>query len=443
MKTMLVAFTVKNYRSIVETTLNMSCSSPPKHLAKERVATLISDINENQVAEVSPIAAIYGRNASGKSNFLSALLHLKKIVKKGSIKNAYDSNKLQTNGDCTEFLIRYTCPTTGSELETLYTYQVIYNETSILKETLCADQEILYMVDNVNGAHNYAGLCNKDYPDAHLEELRKTECLDENSRQTRLLLSWLAKKYTNLNLKVFSAYDYFISYVHSRSTVYRISYDFFNILHDAWPVKEQRNTVLKQISEYLANLDTGITNISYNEQIVNIDDDIDLESLQNFSLNGNDCWMKVVNKQLMRESYFSEHINDKGERVSFPISRESAGTNLLFSLLVFTIYAAQRHGSLVVIDELDRSLHPLLLKQFLTWFTNPEYNKNETQLIFTLHDTELLSSKILFPHEFRIIEKNNKEGTKLKRLCNEQFEFIDLRNDYLQGAFAGIPYAHI
>ena len=103
--------------------------------------------------------------------------------------------------------------------------------------------------------------------------------------------------------------------------------------------------------------------------------------------------------------------SDKGKvvgSVNFSFEeRESSGTNKLFDLsgpIFDTLYT----GATLVIDELDAKMHPLISQYIIELFNNPETNPKNAQLIFTTHDTHLLSQKILRRDRFGLQRKTHK-----------------------------------
>ena len=77
---------------------------------------------------------------------------------------------------------------------------------------------------------------------------------------------------------------------------------------------------------------------------------------------------------------------DSDKMAEIPLSLESAGTLKMFALYP-ELQRVLEKGSVFVIDELNARLHPLLVRNFLLTFLNPEINTNHAQLVFTTHDT--------------------------------------------------------
>ncbi len=126
-------------------------------------------------------------------------------------------------------------------------------------------------------------------------------------------------------------------------------------------------------------------------------------------------------------------------KAEFSYEDESQGTQKLFALagpLVDII----RKGKTLVIDELDRSLHPLLVRQIIKTFQDPIRNTTGAQLIFSTHDATLLDSDLLRRDQIWLVEKRPNQSSELVPLI----EFSPrkgeaLENRYLSGSYGGIP----
>ena len=133
------------------------------------------------------------------------------------------------------------------------------------------------------------------------------------------------------------------------------------------------------------------------------------------------------------------------KRFSMKIS-ESAGTNRLFDI-IYLIMSALAEGSPLVVDEVDRAMHPLITKYVIGLFNNAKTNPKGAQLIFTTHDTNLLSSKIFRRDQIWFVEKDKTESSDLYCLAEfKDAEGVKVRNDrsfekdYIQGKYGAIPY---
>ena len=110
------------------------------------------------------------------------------------------------------------------------------------------------------------------------------------------------------------------------------------------------------------------------------------------------------------------------DTASIPLEEESAGTLKMFALYD-SFKRAMENGGLLLIDELSSKLHPLLVRDFIISFIDPEINKNGAQLVFTTHDTWHLSNNILRRDEIWFTQKDE-DG------CSELYSLADFRTEY-------------
>jgi AAA15 family ATPase/GTPase len=125
---------------------------------------------------------------------------------------------------------------------------------------------------------------------------------------------------------------------------------------------------------------------------------------------------------------------------------ESSGTNKVLDLVAY-ILMGLKHEHVIIIDELDAKLHPLLTKQIVKMFNDPAINTNNGQLIFASHDTNLLSYAGLRRDQIYFTEKNEYEETDLYSLAEfREPNGTKVRNDrnyekdYIEGRYGAIPF---
>ena len=139
------------------------------------------------------------------------------------------------------------------------------------------------------------------------------------------------------------------------------------------------------------------------------------------------------------------HMIDSDDDAKLPLHQESAGTLKMFAMYP-ALHEVLEKGGVLCIDELNSRLHPLLVRNFILTFLNPEINKNHAQLIFTTHDTWQLSNQLLRRDEIWFTEKDEKGLSNLYSLA----DFVDedgsrIRKDenyeknYLLGKYGAIP----
>lgn len=120
---------------------------------------------------------------------------------------------------------------------------------------------------------------------------------------------------------------------------------------------------------------------------------------------------------------------------------QSAGTQKILSMF-FPIYNLLNNGGVMIIDELDITLHYSLIKEIIKMFNSVEYNKKNAQLIFTTHNLLLLDFNLFREDQIWFLENNDvSTGTELYSLSDiEGYEKNKyLLRDYLNGNFGGIP----
>ena len=156
-------------------------------------------------------------------------------------------------------------------------------------------------------------------------------------------------------------------------------------------------------------------------------------------------WMTLmqeegVDMETLETTFF--HTGKDGETVPIPFQDEdeSLGTLRLFHL-ASTIIDALDHGHVLVVDEIDDSLHPLLIQAILDLFHNPQLNRNGAQLIFNTHDTTLLNLETLRRDQIWFVEKDREGASHLYSLLefNPRGD-VAVGKNYLQGRYGAIPF---
>jgi len=135
----------------------------------------------------------------------------------------------------------------------------------------------------------------------------------------------------------------------------------------------------------------------------------------------------------------ARHVASKGEDVSLPFHQESDGSKRLLNLLP-ALYKLKAAGGVFVIDEIERSMHPILARKFVEFFLKAARESN-SQIIFTTHESTLLDLELLRRDGIWFTEKDETGATRLYSLAEFKVR-SDLRIDkgYLQGRFGAIPF---
>ena len=150
-----------------------------------------------------------------------------------------------------------------------------------------------------------------------------------------------------------------------------------------------------------------------------------------------------INISNVKISTLHEIENEDGNKTHFELDlhEESLGTQSLF-FFSSVLKEAFEKGKVIIIDEIDRSLHPLLVEFIIKLFHNSEINKNNAQLIFNTHDTNLLSLNNFRRDQIWFTEKEPKKGTTdlypLDDFSVRKTE--NIQKGYLNGRYGAIPF---
>jgi uncharacterized protein len=133
--------------------------------------------------------------------------------------------------------------------------------------------------------------------------------------------------------------------------------------------------------------------------------------------------------------------NQHVDKVVFNLDEhESEGTKKLISLSGPLVDTLQR-GRILIVDELDARLHPLLTQKIIRLFNDPRSNPNHAQLIFATHDTNLLDNHLLRRDQIWFTEKDRQGASHLYSLADFKVRNdASFEKDYIQGRFGAIPY---
>lgn len=419
---MLLEFTVENYRSIYEKkTLTLEADMALKECCE-------SNRFEYNKYNLLRTISIYGANSSGKSNIISAMQKMSTCVLSSIRLN--DNDEL----DFDPFLlIENNSKPTMFEVIFLkgnycYRYGFRYNLNRIIDEwlfrkTTPRSKEQIMFVRNKDGIY---------VDDSNFSEGVGYE---EKTNDNRLFMSLCQQLGGQISRDVI---NWFQSEFNVISGLNNNDYNSFSKL--LFHKKEESS---KEALEFFKKLKLGFNKIitHVEEPVIPHNVPTELRALFQKQFQGK--------KSIELDSVHNLYSN-KGEiigTINFSFEeRESSGTNKLFDLsgpIFDTLY----NGSVLVIDELDAKMHPLISQYIIELFNKSETNPHNAQLIFTTHDTHLLSQKILRRDQVWFTEKDAKEQTDLYSLIDIVLpDGTKPRNDanyeknYIAGRYGAIPY---
>lgn len=410
-KFMLLSFRIKNFKSFAgDAELSMIASSIKEHSS--------SLINANGI-KILPIAAFFGANGCGKSNFMEAfaimhdlILHYGKCEKKLMLKEfispfIFDENSLK---EPSEFEISVYDSKTKKE----YRYGFAITKQKIVEEWL--------FMKTFSLTKNLKEKCifyrNNKLVDSDIlnEEKKEIDFVNSLTAEDELLITNLGKR---RNSKYSFIYDWMNQYNH-----------FIDYANDINEVLSSSN--MQEIFEFLYNDKKALKEVS---SLLNMIDESVLKVVIEKELD---------NKMNERFIPYSIHKNDKDEFLKLPFYSESCGTKKMLAFSVHLLSALEM-GLTLFVDELDSKLHPLILRYIVGMFTNKDINTGGGQLIFTSHNLICLDANDLRRDEIWFVEKNNQRSALFSLY---DFKETNVRNDlsfgkhYLNGRFGAVPFAN-
>ena len=395
---MLCQFTVKNYKSIRdEVTFDMQVASISEH--EDRI---IKDQDDEMYL---PVSAIYGPNGGGKSNVLAALHTLvAKILRPLYATEDNEDKVLLQKRIIVEPFAFSDSKNEPTEFELFFRTELAeYRYILHVKRDLVI-YESLDRVKLETGRRS--ALYKRDDKGIVLKGAFAKLKVSDDLSKTLTLLSYLGIAYKG-NAVVKDVLNWF-----------EFGVDFLNYGN---PIQELRMA------------------ISTSEDVKHLM----LEMIQEMDLDIVD--FRVEEKENDRIEVFTKHLVDDVE-TELSLSDESSGTKKLFGLLPF-IATSLLDGTVLVIDELDAKIHPVLLRHIIMMFNDMKINRHKAQLIFTSHDLSTMNSEVFRRDEIWFVAKGNAQNSKLYSLVefkNEKGESVrkDAKFDkqYLEGKYGADPY---
>ena len=371
-----------------------------------------------------PLALLFGANASGKSNILRAFGAMRDMVL-GSVRlnpedalDEYDPFLLseETKEKETEFEIEFLY-NQGSK-ERHYRYGFSFTDEAI-------KEEWLYRVGKKADTRLFSRGKNGVSIGRFFPEGKGRE---GDLHENRLFLSLTAQLKGELSTSIISWFNqcYFASALYSERYM-RKTYELF----------KSGSEYAEKAKAFLRDIDVAVRDLSIKEETIESEDfPKELQEILGDLLKEE---IKGLRVQSTHNRYDSR--GDLTGKEVFELRRqESEGTQKVAELLGL-IFGTLERGELLVIDELDAKLHPLLTRAIIQLFTNPKMNKQGAQLIFTTHDTNQLNLDYVRRDEIWFTEKNQREETQLyAHIEFDNFEESDLiADEYVRGRYEAIP----
>ena len=426
---MIISFSVENWMSFRDpTTFSMVASRERQH--GERVPKL-----GKYRTRVLPIVAIYGGNASGKTNFFKALSFARTLVVEGTRPDSLipietflldAEEKSRPSRFAFELLID----------ETIYNFSFVVTQKAVLEERLVkitsTSEKVLY--DRRDGNPDFDISLAKD-PFLHFafrgtrdNQLFLTNSVSQNIDNFRPVYDWF--KDTLVLVAPDSRFG---------------SFEFFDEGH---PLYTAMNEMLPWLDTGIAHLDSEeipLENISIPEPLKTELQKEVKEGRSAHLVRENPADRIVITREdgeLIAKRLVTYHSKSDGAEVRFEIRQESDGSLRVIDLLpAFIDLSAQVSQRVYIIDEIDRSLHPLLIRHLLEMYLTCCSAETRTQLLLTTHNVMLMDQQLLRRDEMWAAERDESGVSSLFSFSDYKDVRYDkdIRKSYLQGRMGGIP----
>jgi AAA15 family ATPase/GTPase len=416
---MLIRFAVENHLSIRDRQELSMVAAPLQDSG--------ADLMSVNGIKLLPAALLYGANASGKSNLISALSFLRRAVS-SSHSGAEPKSKVPVS----PFRLDQKSKTLPTKIDldfflskTRYQYGFVATSDAFIEEWLYAfprgKRQVWFHRRESKRSIQFG---------KHLKgSLRTIEGL---TRPNSLFLSAAAQ---NAHKQLTPIFEYLGNF--------SLSYKIANRASDAGTAFLD-GSIDARIIQFLQQADTGI--VAHRFQELFSGTSIDKKSLMSdllgvlkkYSPPGRDFPAAIDEAEMKSISLGHRTASKRPE--FFDLDLESAGT-LRLLVLLRPIFEALDQGSLVVIDELDASLHTYLCERIVKLFNSRETNPRGAQLIATTHDTNLLSAGCVRRDQIWFVEKDTSGASTLYPLTDIRTRGTEnLEKGYLQGRFGAIPF---
>ena len=418
---MLIEFSVTNYRSFLTPQSLTLTANTATELQEEN--TFVSPVSN--LPRLLRSAVVYGPNAAGKSNLVQAIAFMKRFVL-SSAKESQEGEKIGT----TPFLFNREGSRNPSEFEVLFNQDGIRYQYGFAVNSEKVTGEWLFAYPEGKAQkwfeRNYDPKTQKDiwYFGPKFTGSRKV--WQEATRGNALFLS-TAIQLNNEQLKpIFNWFDHKLVVIGQGESI-----------HPGFSISECEDVKKKKkLLKFMNAADLSIADILLEKKEFSLEDIPD-EMPQNLK---GEIARDFKGKKLTR-LFLVHSSSDKGEDVALEFNEESAGTCKLFALAGPWLDVLDK-GLVFFVDELDTSLHPLLVRFLLSLLHNPETNRHNAQLIFATHDTTVLDQTLMRRDQVWFVEKDEENATRLYPLSDYRPRKGEaLQKGYLYGRYGALPFA--
>jgi uncharacterized protein len=412
---MLINFKVKNFRSIKD------------EIILDMQATKDKTSKEQAVFEVGKIAllksaAIYGPNASGKSNIIKAFAVFHKMILESMLRsnmnidlpNEYFKLNFETENKPSFFEMKFLI----SDKVFIYGFEI--NKKKVCAEWLKQEKGNKILFERIEQEIR----SNKNY----FQEA--TAILKKQTAERVLFLSILAANNGEISKRIVE-FVHKINFISGAQRGNTLDFSFGQFLNNL--------KISEKMKEFVLKADFGVVDIKANEKMILAKQIPNIPDKFKEALFKEDSKIAERSLKFLHKKYNTNKKEVGSEPLDF-FAEESDGTQQIFALSAPFIDTLE-NGKVLFIDEIDASLHPLLCQYLISLFSSKEKNSKNAQLIFTTHDISLLKEELLRRDQIYFTDKNKIGSTELFSLSDiSERKGVDFAKRYLEGRYDALPY---
>jgi uncharacterized protein len=418
---MLIEFSAQNFRSLWDTQTLKMTAGPTDNLLEENTFQPLS----KALPRLLRSAVIYGPNGAGKSNLIAALDFMQSFVLSSStsLQEGEPINRVP-------FLLHSEGPSTPSEVEVVF----IENGTRYQYGFACTSVRIVHewlFVFPENKAQrwferSFNPITEKEEYYFGSKFLGTKKTWETNTRSNALFLSTAVQLNSDQLKPVFGWFKSLVVIRHGER------------IDPSFTIESCENAVTqKDILNFMKNADISVDGIDIEERKLSA---AEIQLPKDMPSDQQNMLKKALDGKTIKQVKLIHYVGDSRDTVQFPLEEESDGTQKLFA------YAAPwldvlKNGRVLIVDELDNSFHPNLVRFLLKSIHNPMLNSANGQLIFSTHDTSILDQKLLRRDQVWFVEKDAANSSRFYSLSDFRPRKSEaLEKGYLQGRYGALPY---
>jgi hypothetical protein len=444
---MLVSFSVSNFRSFAEEqTFSMVASKRLGGLHENHVRPI-----PNSSEYVLKTALIYGANGAGKSNIFRALRYLRGLVIYPQKKNAgmrrerfnFAHDELGPTTLDVQFiegnrLYRFGVVVDDNQILEEWFVEIVKNKEKVIYERKTAESGDVKVAATASAKRNdkVAALVKIGGPKNQTFIATINATLDQSDLDTHFnaLLDWFGGTLSMIAPE--AVYGPLGHELAEDSTFLKFAGDFLKASSTGVDhLLVQKNEITE--AELRALIPANV----WKRYMENQNSEDEGESLNVFRMEGGNNLIieKVDGGRYYNISVQAAHKPGDGSVYPLELKEESDGTRRLLDL-VPALHSLKNKGGVFFVDEIDRSMHPMLVRRLLEYFLSA-CTENSSQLILTTHESSLLDLDLVRRDEIWFAEKDNHLRTHLYSLVDFKVRTdLEIRKNYLAGRFGAIPF---